>query len=303
VIDADHAPKQMNDVMIMVAPNGARRGKADHPALPVTIPEIAADAAAAAAAGAAAIHLHVRDKDGRHTLDPDIYREAIEAVRAATDSEFIVQITTEAVGRYTREEQMAVVRALTPEAVSLALGEIIPDGAAEAEARAFFGWMAEKAIAPQLILYAPEEVTRLHDLIDRGVLPFARLFLLFVLGRYAVNQQSAPEDLDPFVAALGSRDMPWAMCAFGRREAECALAAARLGGHVRVGFETNLCLPGGGLAASNAALVAATADLLRADGFRPMDATRARRLMGATRSSNEALAEQALSSDRRTPGL
>src|SRR5439155_11497848 len=131
------------------------------------------------------------------------------AIRAATDPAFIIQITTEAVGRYRPEEQMAAVRALCPEAVSLALGEIIPDRAAEHEAQAFFGWMAESGIAPQFILYRPEEVGRLHDLIDRGVIPFPRPFLLFVLGRYAKDQQSAPEDLDPFVAALAGRDAGW----------------------------------------------------------------------------------------------
>jgi uncharacterized protein (DUF849 family) len=271
----------MNDVMIMVALNGARRGKADHPALPLTVAEIAADAAAVAAAGAAAIHLHVRDTDGGHTLDPAVYRKAIEAVRAATDPDFIIQITTEAVGRYRPAEQMAVVRTLCPEAVSLALGEILPDRTGEDDARAFFGWMAERAIAPQFILYRPEEVGRLRDLIDRGVIPFPRPFLLFVLGRYAQDQQSAPDDLDPFVAALAGRDLPWAMCAFGKREADSALRAARLGGHIRVGFENNLLLPAGGLAPSNAALVAATADLLRSAGFRLMEASRARQLIGA----------------------
>lgn len=276
----DRTAKPMNEVLIMVAPNGARRSKADHPALPLTAAEIAADAAAAAAAGAAAIHLHVRDENGLHTLDPGIYREVIQAVRAATDPAFVIQITTEAVGRYTPEEQMAAVRALRPEAVSLALGEIIPDRAAEAEARAFLHWMVERAVAPQFILYRPEEVGQLHDLVDRGVIPFPRPILLFVLGRYARDQQSAPEDLDPFVGALAGRDLPWAMCAFGKREADCAIRAAQLGGHVRVGFENNLSLPGGGLAPSNAALVAATADLLRAAGFRLMEPARARQVMG-----------------------
>ena len=48
---------------IMVAPNGARLGKADHPALPVTIAEIVACAAACWHAGAGGIHAHVRDAD------------------------------------------------------------------------------------------------------------------------------------------------------------------------------------------------------------------------------------------------
>ena len=46
---------------IMVAPNGARLTKADHPTLPVTIEETVAAALAARAAGADGLHAHVRD--------------------------------------------------------------------------------------------------------------------------------------------------------------------------------------------------------------------------------------------------
>lgn len=269
----------MRDVMIMVAPNGARRGKTDHPALPLTAAELAAQVSACAAAGAAAVHLHVRDGEGRHSLDPDLYREATAAIRIAAPG-VVIQVTTEAAGRYDPAEQIECVRALRPEAVSLAVRELIPDQASEHEAQAFLAWMAENRIAPQFILYTPAEATRLIDLVDRGVIPFARPFLLFVLGRYTAGQQSSPADLGPFVAALGDRDFPWAMCAFGRREAACALAAARLGGHVRVGFENNLHLPDGTLAPDNAALVGATADLLRFEGFGVMAPPDARRLMG-----------------------
>jgi 3-keto-5-aminohexanoate cleavage enzyme len=269
----------MRDVMIMVAPNGARRDKSHSRALPLTVSELVAAVVPCVAGGVAAVHLHVRDVEGRHSLDPALYREAIEALRKSLPN-LVIQVTTEAVGRYTPAEQMAVVRALRPQAVSLALRELVPDAATELEARAFFAWMAESRIAPQFILYASEELTRLIDLVDREVIPFARPFLLFVLGRYSADQQSSPADLDPFVAALGDRGFPWAVCAFGRREADCALAAARLGGHVRVGFENNLHLPDGTLAPDNAALVAATAALLRAEGLGIMAPAATRRLMG-----------------------
>ena len=58
---------------LMVAPNGATKTKADHPALPVTIPEIVACAEACARAGADGIHAHVRDAEGRHVLDAGLY--------------------------------------------------------------------------------------------------------------------------------------------------------------------------------------------------------------------------------------
>ena len=44
---------------LMVAPNGARRGKGDHPALPITDAEMIATARACHTAGADGIHLHI----------------------------------------------------------------------------------------------------------------------------------------------------------------------------------------------------------------------------------------------------
>ena len=65
---------------VMVAPTGARRGKADHPALPVTLPEILNAAVACHAAGADGFHLHIRDDAGVHSLDAGRYRETLEAL-------------------------------------------------------------------------------------------------------------------------------------------------------------------------------------------------------------------------------
>lgn len=242
-------------LILTVAPNGARKTKADHPALPMTADEIAETAVACRAAGAAMIHLHVRDRDGRHTLDPDAYREAIAAISRRLGDSLIVQVTTESVGRYEPAEQMAAVRAIRPEAVSLAIKEIIPDSGAESTAAAFFAWMARERILPQYILYSAEELRRFEDLRRRGIVPGDCPFVLFVLGRYAPGQRSMPSDLLPFVNPLPV-DIAWAVCAFGARENACALTAAGLGGHARVGFENNMKLADGSIASDNAALVA-----------------------------------------------
>jgi uncharacterized protein (DUF849 family) len=265
--------------MIMVAPNGARRTKADHPALPMSAAELAGEAARCCDAGASAIHLHVRDDDGAHVLDAARYGAAWQAVREATGGAMAVQITTEAVGRYSTAEQVAVVRAVMPEAVSIAVRELVPDAAHEAAAELFLRWLKQVRISPQFILYDAGDVQRLHDLQARGVVPFANPFLLFVLGRYAAEQQSAPQDLEPFLNALEGRDAVWAVCAFGRREAACAEAAIAAGGHVRVGFENNLHLPDGSLAVGNADLVRCVAAAARAAGCGIMDAAETRALL------------------------
>ena len=252
-------------LILAVAPTGARKTKADHPAVPITPDEIAREAARCRDAGAAMIHLHVRDAEGRHSLDAGAYALATAAVRREVGNGLIIQMTTEAVGIYAPAEQMAAVRAVRPEAASMALRELCRDEDAVPGFAEFLAWMAEERIAPQFILYAPEDVDRFTDLQRRGVIPGRRPFLLFVLGRYTAGQKSLPADLLPFLAAAENLDADWAICAFGARECACALTAAALGGHVRVGFENNIHMADGSVAPDNTALagqVASGAKLL-----------------------------------------
>ena len=263
-------------LIVAVAPNGARLTKTDHPAIPIAPDELARTAAECIEAGAAMIHLHVRDKDQRHTLDADAYKAAIAAVRREVGQRIVIQVTSEAVGIYKPDEQMAMVRAVKPEAVSLAVREIVPDDASEKTAAEFLAWIAKENICPQYILYSDADVRRFADLRARGIVPGARPFVLYVLGRYTKGQVSAPTDLLPFLAAQDDASVPWGMCAFGARENACAVASAALGGHVRVGFENNRLLPDGATAPSNAASVALVAAAARAMGRPTADADRAR---------------------------
>ena len=54
-----------------------------HPMLPVSVQELASDAAACVAAGAQAIHLHPRDADGTERLDARVVDAVVAAVRDA----------------------------------------------------------------------------------------------------------------------------------------------------------------------------------------------------------------------------
>lgn len=267
-------------LILAVAPNGARKTKADHPALPIAPGEIAEDARACRDAGAAMLHLHVRDAAGGHSLDVELYRAAIDAVRKAVGPDFIVQVTSEAVGRYDRHAQMAMVRALKPEAVSLALRELAPDDADVGDFAAFLAWMRGEAIAPQIILYDAADTRRLRRLCEEGALPIERPSVLFVLGRYSRDLQSAPADMLPFLNAAEGWEAVWSVCAFGARETACALTAAGLGGHARVGFENNTALPDGAQAPSNAALIGEVAAGAARMGRRPAGPSEARAILG-----------------------
>jgi uncharacterized protein (DUF849 family) len=242
-------------VMVMAAPNGARRTHADHPALPVTADELADCAASLLDAGVSVLHLHVRDSEGKHTLASDAYRAAMRRISRRTGNRLILQVTTESVGRYTREEQISLVRELRPEAASLALRELCPDDDAEPVVAPFFAWLVTERIWPQYILYAVEDVRRFESMRRRGVFAEEHPSCLLVLGRYADQQAGDPAQLDALLSSADHERFPWSVCCFGPREQQAMLAALGKGGHVRLGFENNLLLADGSPAADNATLI------------------------------------------------
>ena len=83
----------------MVAPNGARPMKKDHPAVPITIFETAETAKACFDAGADGIHFHMRDQKEQHILDSGLCKEALSELQKKVPKMHL-QLTTEAVGRY-----------------------------------------------------------------------------------------------------------------------------------------------------------------------------------------------------------
>jgi uncharacterized protein (DUF849 family) len=239
---------------VMVAPNGARRTKADHPALPITVAEVVDCALACHAVGADGLHAHVRDASGAHVLDAGLYAELLAELTRRAPTLF-VQVTTEAVGRFSAAEQRKLVHDLRPPAVSIALREILSDGDEAANAR-LFAFCDEAGIAVQHILFTPEEATQLAELVARGVVPKRGLQVLHVLGRYTPGQVSSPADLDAPLAAGAALQADWAVCAFGRAETACLAEAVRRGGKARVGFENNLHNADGRIARDNAERVA-----------------------------------------------
>jgi uncharacterized protein (DUF849 family) len=268
-------------LIIMAAPNGARLTKRDHPNLPVTVAETAAEAARCRAAGAAALHAHVRDEDGVHVLDPGLYRELIEAVRE-TCGDMLVQITSEAVGRYSPAEQAATVFASRPEAASVALREMWPANSPDEERRArdFYARAKAEGIHIQHILYDAKDLARFSDACARRIVPEGRRDALFVLGRYAALRQAEPGELDGFIGADMSAVTSWTVCAFGRRGYDCLVRALPLGGHVRVGLENNLHMRDGSLAPDSAALVSEIAEAASAAGRGLASPQAAREILG-----------------------
>jgi len=272
----------MTDLCIMVAPNGARRTPADHPALPVTAEALARTALDCRAVGAAAVHLHVRDGAMRHTLDPHIYRSAIAAVATACPG-MPIQATTEAAGIFDLDAQVAAVEGLRPACLSFALGEMMAQG--EARGFAILARLQALGIGLQMILYDAAQIRAYAALLDSGRLePDGPPRLLLVVGRYSATQDSEVSDFDALHATLTETGLAssalWMTCAFGRGEMVCLERTIALGGHARVGFENAIVDAAGSPARDNAERVAQVAALAARHGRTLGDAALARHVLG-----------------------
>lgn len=238
--------------IVMVAPSGARKSKADHPTLPITIQEIRDETIACAAAGADALHLHVRDATGRHSLDPGLYREAISEIHRALPG-FPIQITTEAAGLFDVDVQLHCLKTLRPRAASISIQEIArsPDLAPQV-----YGLCQDAGISVQHILYNHDDWHHFLAWRNDGVIRDGQDDVIFVLGSYTPPKAAAPSDVQTLAPRLPKVPGRAMVCAFGPVEHDVLCAAAALGADLRVGFENNLRDADGQLAASNAANVA-----------------------------------------------
>ena len=243
-------------LLIMAAPNGARKSREDHPNLPITIDEVVAEARACHDAGAAMLHAHIRDDDGNHSLDAGRYRDLLDAMAAMVPG-MPCQITTEKAGRFSPAEQAACLSGVHPDHASVSIVEITGDQSKEGID--FGSGVLKDAAASgthlQYILYSPDDLTLLHRLYFDGYLPDAPVDVLFVLGRYSADFRSHPDDLDPFLGGDRGFIRHWMVCAFGPMEYDAMVKAHGLGGQARIGFENNLLLKDGTMASSSAELI------------------------------------------------
>ncbi|HEX6653185.1 MAG TPA: 3-keto-5-aminohexanoate cleavage protein [Thermoleophilaceae bacterium] len=99
----------------------ALNGDRDHPAVPRTPDELAAEGRAAVEAGARVLHLHAYDDDGLQTFDAEPCAAAIRAVRAACPG-IPISLSTSAEIEPDPERRRAMVEPLG-EAIDAALAE------------------------------------------------------------------------------------------------------------------------------------------------------------------------------------
>jgi uncharacterized protein (DUF849 family) len=234
-------------MLLQATLNGALT-KSDHPAVPLSLEELAVDAADCVQAGARAFHVHPRDRGGREQLDATV----VDAVVAAVHSRhgYPVGVTTGAWIEPDVARRVELVSRWTqPDYTSVNLSE---DGALEVM-RALLA--AGIGIEAGVWTVADAELLVRSGLADQ----MTRVMIEPV--------EVSRDDAVPLVSAihdvLNAADIRVPRLQHGDGEATWILiedAIAR-GIDTRVGFEDTFLLPDGRPAASNAELVGAARDL------------------------------------------
>ena len=286
-------PDLSNATLITVAPTGAESAKADVPALPVTVEEVARTARDCQAVGAGVIHLHVRDTDTRPTLDLGRVREVVAAVRESSD--LVVQLSTGGAVTDSFDQRLAVLDA-EPDAASLTLGTVN-------FGRDVFSnpWdlivelhtqMQQRGIVPEYEVFDLGQLATLARLLDKHGPPHGgHVHVDLVMG----VPGGMPGTAHALTACLPllPPGATFAATGIGRTSLPVMLAALSAGGHLRVGMEDTLTYAPGEPVRDNVQLVARAAGLARIAQRAPLDPDGARTLLGidradATRRSMEA---------------
>jgi uncharacterized protein (DUF849 family) len=242
----------MPNPIITAALTGPVATKADNPGMPGTVAEIAADAKAAHEAGAAVIHIHLRDDQGNMTVDLEVARRTVEAVRATCPG--IVQLSTGGLA-FTYEDRMNMVEAkpamatLNPCTMTFGAAEFRnpPTQMMELAAR-----MIELGVKPEVEIYDTGHLEMMLYLVHKGLL-VEPLQVSFVMGVRGGMKG------DPTLLAYLVRELPegtsWQVIGVAKANLPMTTIGLAMGGNARTGMEDTLTLEKGVPAASNAQLV------------------------------------------------
>src|SRR3954462_4467303 len=161
-------------LLITVAPTGAETAKDDCPHLPTTPEELAQTAKDCERAGAAMIHIHVRDRDHRPTLDLPLLREWVAAVRETPH--LLVQLSTGGSVHAPLDQRLQALDA-EPDACSLTMGTTNFGNDVFSNPWPFvcelYQLIQERGVVPEFELFDLGQVHAMRRLLDKFGLPAA----------------------------------------------------------------------------------------------------------------------------------
>ena len=234
--------------IINLAPTGMVPTRADSATLPLSLPQIVADARACAAAGASMIHLHARDAQGLPSHDPALVGELVTAFREAcpglviavtTSGRLVQDLSARAAALYLDSLAAADMASLTLGSMNFAQSASVN---APATIQALAEIMRERGIKPELEVFDLGMLNYARTLIDKGLLkpPF---YVNLLLGNIATAQTR----LLHLATLLSDLPSPCtvSLAGLGRYQHEATALASIVADGARVGLEDSLHMDAG----------------------------------------------------------
>jgi 3-keto-5-aminohexanoate cleavage enzyme len=265
-----------NPVVLTVAVTGADVFRENNPNIPYTPAEIADSSIEAANAGATVVHLHVREDDGTPSGRPELFKDVITRIRAASD--VITMVSTGGSNDMTIEERTTGLEAQPDlsgvESGSMNFGDdtfITPPAAA----RGIIERATGAGIGLEVEAFDVGHVVAAVRWLEQGLISEPlRINLVFGVPG---GIDASPEALVAMLRPLPPETF-WTVTCVGRHHPRMLGLALLYGAPgIRTGLEDAVYISRGVLAPSNAALVSAAIELARAVGreVATQDATRA----------------------------
>jgi uncharacterized protein (DUF849 family) len=271
----------MEKTIITVAVTGAWPSKKDNPNVPITPAEIAEDVYACYKAGAAVAHLHMRDADGKGTMDVEKFRETERLIREKKDCDIILNFTTSGDLEATDETRQQHLKELSPEMASFDCGSMNWGHSTLFINHPRFleelgQTMKDNAIKPEIEIFDAGMFYNAQYYVKKGILE-EPLHYQFVLG--AAGGTAATVENLVYLKSLLPENCTWSALGIGRGHLPILYAAIALGGHIRVGLEDNVLYAKDQLATGNAQFVERAARLIREFNKEPATPAEARQIL------------------------
>jgi len=284
------------------------RDRADHPRVPYSADELAAEARRCADAGAAVVHYHARrGADGVPALsDPELNLAAQRAIAKATPliaypsyaEEVRVldwyELGTPAPERY-RHIRAGIDAGVGWEIAPVDLGvfdtnaawdarlqRLVPSRGALLNSGEDQRWMLElcraHGIRPQFTSFDTNHLGSLRHLLDWGLAPAGPIVLKLFLAGASTSPATLLFYRERLRESFGGVELLWTPLVYGADQFPLAALALAFGGHVRVGIGDHAYRERG--APGSAELVENIVGVARAFGREPASPDEARALMG-----------------------
>ena len=267
--------------IVTVAITGNITTKEHNPAVPITIEEQVESTHEAFEAGATIAHVHVRDDEGKPSVDADRYARLQEGILNHCPG-MVVQFSTGA--RCGKGESRMGSLVHRPEMASLSVGSVNLNTVIYENEPSLIIQMCEEMlkynIKPEVEIFDLGMLYHMFALIKQELIktPVHCQFVTGIPGALPAKESVYAFLLSELQEVLP--DATWTCTGVGRHSFECNKWSLARGGHVRSGLEDNVMIDKGVLAKSNAELVAKTISFMPEFDRHPASVAETREILG-----------------------